>query len=146
MTNKLVNLIKTAMENGIDRPKLRLGKYKFSKAARPDILWVADQSPYGADDGQFYGKIDMTTGDFYPSYTCSLEDITEIGIVMENPGLAAKVYGQRTGTCCCCGRMLTNKESIRLMIGPICLEKYGFIPSELIDDAEDDGQIKLADI
>lgn len=32
----------------------------------------------------------------------------------------AAEYGRRTGVCACCGRDLTNKESIELGIGPIC--------------------------
>lgn len=36
----------------------------------------------------------------------------------------AKQYGQLTGICCCCGRTLTNEESIAEGIGPICKGKY----------------------
>lgn len=144
MTNKLVELMKTAMSNGIKTPKLLLSSFKFSKAAAKPCIWVTDQRPYGSNT--YYGRIELQAGDFFPSRDINPVLLADIKAVMENPGLAAKVYGQRTGTCCCCGRMLTNKESIRLMIGPICLEKYGFSPNELIDDAEDDGQIKLADI
>lgn len=35
----------------------------------------------------------------------------------------AKEYGQMTGTCCNCGRTLTNEESIRDGIGPRCAGK-----------------------
>lgn len=35
----------------------------------------------------------------------------------------AKEYGQATGTCCNCGRTLTNEESIRDGIGPVCSGK-----------------------
>lgn len=142
--SKLVDLMKTAMSNGIKSPKLRLGSYKFSKAVAKQVIWVTDQRPYG--ENTYYGFIKIDEDAFYPARTTAKEIVQEIQSIIDNPGLAAKVYGQKTGTCCCCGRTLVNKESIRLMIGPICLEKYGFIPSELIDDAEDDGQIKLSDI
>jgi len=36
----------------------------------------------------------------------------------------AKKYGQQTGTCCQCGRELTNENSIREGIGPICAGKF----------------------
>lgn len=36
----------------------------------------------------------------------------------------AKAFGHRTGRCGCCGRTLTNPESIELGIGPICAERY----------------------
>lgn len=32
----------------------------------------------------------------------------------------AKAYGRQTGTCCQCGRELTNETSIREGIGPVC--------------------------
>lgn len=36
----------------------------------------------------------------------------------------AKEYGKVTGTCCNCGRLLTNEESIAAGIGPICASKF----------------------
>lgn len=36
----------------------------------------------------------------------------------------AKEYGKVTGTCCNCGRTLTNEESIEAGIGPICAGKF----------------------
>ena len=41
-----------------------------------------------------------------------------------DPYAAAKLYGQNTGTCSCCGRELTNALSIELGIGPICRGKF----------------------
>jgi hypothetical protein len=43
-----------------------------------------------------------------------------------NPLEAARLHGQRTGSCSCCGRELTNAESIALGIGPICRERFGW--------------------
>jgi len=36
----------------------------------------------------------------------------------------AKEYGKVTGTCCNCGRLLTNEDSIEAGIGPICASKF----------------------
>jgi hypothetical protein len=36
----------------------------------------------------------------------------------------AKEFGALYGTCCCCGRTLTNEESIENGIGSICAGKY----------------------
>ena len=46
--------------------------------------------------------------------------------VASDPHAAAKAYGARTGECSCCGRELTNAESIELGIGPICRDKFGW--------------------
>lgn len=36
----------------------------------------------------------------------------------------AREFGALYGTCCVCGRTLTNEESIEIGIGPICLTKF----------------------
>ncbi len=52
------------------------------------------------------------------------------GIMKElRPGMRldidkAKDFGHRTGRCACCGRTLTNPDSIELGIGPICASRY----------------------
>ena len=38
----------------------------------------------------------------------------------------AREYGQLTGRCAICGRLLTNEESIDYGIGPVCRERGGF--------------------
>ena len=141
--SKLLDLMKTAMSNGIKAPKLRLGNYKFSKAASKDVIWVTDQQPFGSNT--FFGKIALDSGVFYPSPNTSKELVKEIVDLMYNAESAAKVYGRKTGMCCCCGRTLINKTSIRLMVGPICLAKYGFSPAELTD-TEEPIEIRLEDV
>lgn len=39
------------------------------------------------------------------------------------PGQAAE-FGKLTGTCCCCGKLLTDPASIAKGIGPVCEKKY----------------------
>lgn len=36
----------------------------------------------------------------------------------------AQAFGHAFGICCCCGRMLSNDESVALGIGPICRKKW----------------------
>jgi hypothetical protein len=45
---------------------------------------------------------------------------------LTNPEASALEYGREFGVCSICGRMLTNPESIRLAIGPICGGRAGF--------------------
>lgn len=40
---------------------------------------------------------------------------------------ALRSYGRMTSRCGCCGLPLTNKKSIELGIGPICLDKFGLL-------------------
>jgi hypothetical protein len=75
-------------------------------------------------DGTYVGKI---TGDqFIPAREASPVDRAALVTIAQNPADAATRYGQRTGTCSCCGRQLTNEESIARAIGPICLARWGF--------------------
>ena len=46
--------------------------------------------------------------------------------IAKNPLDATIKYGQLTGQCGCCGRLLTNHKSIERGIGPICAENFGF--------------------
>lgn len=141
---KLQQLFKTAMENKIAKPTFRLGEFKFSKAAKGPLIYVTDHGPYG--NNRYFGKMMLDTGEFFPVYSTTKEELAAILAVAENPAAGAKAYGRKTGTCCICGRALINKDSVRLMIGPICLEKVGFSFQDLIDDQEDDGQLSLKDI
>lgn len=45
--------------------------------------------------------------------------------LLADPAAAAVEYGHRTGSCCICGRTLTDPESIAAGIGPICAGKFG---------------------
>jgi hypothetical protein len=112
-----------AKAKGISRPMLRLGIFKFKPAS-------AMSNNYGAiyvtleSDGSYLGKIKDST--FFKARECTPEYEAGIVEVAANPADAAKAYGQRTGNCCVCGRLLTAAESIDKMIGPICAERYGF--------------------
>lgn len=58
---------------------------------------------------------------------CSGEEFIEwINAVNLDVFGACTAYGKITTQCSCCGIPLTNDLSIRLGIGPICREKFGF--------------------
>lgn len=120
-----VSAIATAFEaarmNSIKRPKLRLADFIFSRA--PDTGRNAG-SIYVTRDGEYLGRV--TDGQFHRSMACDAPTEGNVIEVASNPHAAAKAYGQRTGGCSCCGRELTNGESIDLGIGPICRDKFGW--------------------
>jgi hypothetical protein len=77
--------------------------------------------------GSYFGKVDAA-GTFRraPGLACSETAVVEaLRKAQADPEAAAVAYGRETGSCCCCGRGLTNQVSIDLGIGPICLEKLG---------------------
>lgn len=113
----------TATENSIKRPKLRLDTFTF-KPAGPRAKARNVGSIYVLEDGTYRGKVQ--DGKFSPAFNCDPEQQQRIIDAASDPAKAAKAYGQRVGQCSCCGRELTNANSIELGIGPICAGRYGF--------------------
>jgi Family of unknown function (DUF6011) len=111
----------SARAKGIKTPKLRLDTFVFSRA--PDHGSNAG-SIYVKGDGEYLGKV--TAGRFLPSRACDDPTRDRVVAAAADPHASARAYGQRTGTCSCCGRELTNAESIALSIGPICRDKFGW--------------------
>jgi len=109
----------TAFASGIKRPKLRLGAFLFARA--PDTGRNAG-SIYVTRSGEYLGKV--TVNRFHGR--CDDPTTAEIVAVASDPSTAAKAFGQTTGSCSCCGRELTNGESIALGIGQICAEKFSW--------------------
>ena len=108
-------MFETAVKSGYKRPIYRAAGLVITRAPdhgkNPGALYVCTES----DD--YLGKILGTTYQGKPA-----EGLTAIAA---DPRGEAVRYGQRTGTCACCGRTLTAGVSIELGIGPICAEKWG---------------------
>ncbi|MCP4127366.1 MAG: hypothetical protein GY753_09920, partial [Gammaproteobacteria bacterium] len=80
---------------------------------------------YVKDDGEYAGKI-SPEGKFFGLRSARNGVADELVALAKDPLSEAKAYGQRTGSCCCCGRELTDGKSIEAGIGPICASKWGF--------------------
>lgn len=106
---------------GIQWLRLRLDTFVFSDApARGQ--WPA--AVFVKEGDSKLGRI--VGGKFLRSYVCTDDQEARILKAAADPGAAARAYGQRTGTCSCCGRMLTNADSRAAGIGPICAAKHGW--------------------
>lgn len=117
-----------AVASGHKRPTYRAEGLVINLAAahgrNPGALYVKSTNQvYG-------GKLVGTT--FHASNDGRAQDFTPNGnaydalmVIAQDPLEAALRYGQRTGTCACCGRKLTNKLSVELGIGPVCRESWG---------------------
>lgn len=108
-------------QHGIKRPKLRLDTFLFSRA--PDHSRNAG-SIYVTESGTYLGRV--TDGRFLPMPACDDPTKARVVAAAANPHESAKAYGAKTGSCSCCGRELTNRLSIKLGIGPICRDKFGW--------------------
>jgi hypothetical protein len=118
---------------GIASPGLRLGDFVF-KAAPPagrnaGAIYVTRRRVY-------LGKI--LYGRFQPVSECDHATADAIVAAASDPLAAAVAYGMATGRCSCCGRLLTDPESVRVGVGPICAARYFGTGGN--DNAESEGE------
>ena len=115
----IARMFEAAILNGLRKPAYRAEGLKITLAPangrNAGALYVVRES-----DDTYLGKIVGTT---YQSTSAgnALQDLLRIAA---DPLKAAVEYGRKTGRCACCGRELTNEESIELGIGPICKERF----------------------
>lgn len=115
---------------GIKRPKMRLLTGDTEPTASIVISEAASHSVNAGSlyvkspEGLYLGKI--TKGLYFRSRDVDNTLETNIRQALSNPSASAVAYGRRTGECSCCGRELTNAESIERGIGPICEGNFGF--------------------
>ena len=115
-------MFESARSGGFKAPKYRaeglILNFAPEYGKNPGAIYVKDEG------GNYLGKV--VNGSFAPMRTPEAEAAKEALLrIAENPKDAAIRYGRKTGRCSCCGRELTNSESIALGIGPICASKWG---------------------
>lgn len=119
--DKIEQAFATAFSNGAKKPKLRIAGFTFSPA--PKTSRNAG-SIYVKQDGQYLGKV--SSGKFLCTRECGDERRDQVLTVAADPKTAAIAHGLKMGNCACCGRDLTDPESIAAGIGPVCAAKYGW--------------------
>ena len=108
----------------LKRPRLRIADIQFSLAPasgrNAGCIYVVR-----ASDDTYLGKITLEDK-FLTSRDCTAADSATVARVAADPAAAATAHGHEYGQCSCCGRELTNPESVARGIGPICAEKWGW--------------------
>ena len=119
---KINKMFATAKANGLKKPALRIGDITISIAPangkNAGCLYVKDS-------GEYAGKI-TAVGEFFKVRAAREAIKGELQALALDPKGKAIEHGRKTGNCSCCGRELTNHESIQLGIGPICASKWGW--------------------
>ena len=115
-------MFETAVTNGHKSPIYRACVFPY---INPDLI-ISRAPDHGKNPGALYVK--TSTDDYLgkiigTQYTG--KPAPALVAIAANPRGEAVRYGMRTGTCSCCGRTLTNAESIKLGIGPICASRWG---------------------
>lgn len=117
---RIATAFATAKASGLRFPKLHLDTFTFSLASASGRN---AGSIYVKEDETYLGKI--ADGKLTRSRDCDADLEARIVAACADPSAAAEAYGKRTGRCSCCGRELTNEESVARSIGPICAGKWG---------------------
>ena len=112
----------TAKSNGLKRPIIRSGETKVYPAGESSTnagcLYVKDKW------GEYLGKV-TPQGEFFRARDVSDESIKPVLDLASDPLGTAIRHGLETGECACCGRELTDPESVKQGIGPICKKRFG---------------------
>lgn len=129
----LANSFLTA-SRALKNPKLRLvtatgRKVVLSRCGMssrtPGEISMTDGRPFGSNT--YYGRITPQGRAYWRNIPDSVLD--EVKALLKefeaDPKAAMLVQGTRTGSCCICGRELTDPESVALGIGPICGGRWG---------------------
>ena len=123
--NRLFSVFQAAKSRGLKRLTLRLSGVSVKPNRDLTTLWVTSQTE--TEEGN-YGPQPKYLGKVTPNRLDSRLSDEVKAVLLEaasDPLTAAVRYGKETGSCSCCGRDLTNPDSIAAGIGPICREKYG---------------------
>jgi hypothetical protein len=122
----LFNAFEAAKSKGAKRLTLRFKGVNVKPNRNLTALWVTSQTEtehgnYGLQP-KYLGKVTRQTLDSRLS-----DDIKEVLISASTDPLTAAIqYGKVSGECSCCGRELTDPQSIERGIGPICATKFGW--------------------
>lgn len=122
----LFNAFEAAKAKGAKRLTLRFEGINVKPNRDLTALWVTSQTEkeegnYGLQP-KYLGKVTRSALDSRLS-----DDVKEVILSASNDPLTAAIrYGKVSGECSCCGRELTDPQSIAQGIGPICATKFGW--------------------
>jgi hypothetical protein len=122
----LFNAFEAAKNKGAKRLTLRFEGVNVKPNRDLTALWITSQTESEEGDygmkPKYLGKVTRTALDSRLSDT-----VKEVILgAASDPLTAAIRYGKVSGSCSCCGRELTVKESIERGIGPVCATKFGW--------------------
>jgi hypothetical protein len=126
MFEALFNAFEAARSKGAKRLTLRFAGVNVKPNRDMSALWVTSQTEteegnYGIQP-KYLGKVTRKALD-----SRLPDDVKAIIMAAASDPLTAAIrYGKVSGECSCCGRELTNPESIERGIGPICADKFGW--------------------
>jgi hypothetical protein len=122
----LFNAFEAAKGKGAKRLTLRFEGVNVKPNRDLSALWVTSQTEFEQGDygmqPKYLGKVTRTSID--SKFSDTVRE-TIMGAASD-PLTAAIKYGKVSGSCSCCGKELTVKESIDRGIGPICARNFNW--------------------
>lgn len=118
--SRIEELFRAAKDAGLKRPAFRAEGVEISEASASSRNVGA---LYVKADGVYQGKV--MGGRFMPVRDVEENTAAALLAVAADPRAAAVRYGRLTGHCACCGRELTDPESVARGVGPICEARWG---------------------
>lgn len=118
--SRINDLFNTAKGNGLKKPKFRTEHVVISEAPahgrNAGALYVTKGDAY-------LGKI--VDGKYLATNEAPVATLSYLRQLADDPLAAGVAYGRLTGSCCACGRTLTDPVSVENGIGPICESNWG---------------------
>lgn len=114
---------------GIDLRSVPTGRYAAEDKEGVLRFFKIDNVQKGRWEGWVFVKA-MASNDLWkvgsqrPNQAYSGKSMHAMSLIAENPEAASARYGQEIGVCGVCGRTLTDPDSIRRGIGPVCAERF----------------------
>jgi hypothetical protein len=116
--SKVKEVLDNAFADKIKTPKLRFDGIVLSRAGdnskNPGAVYVKV-------DGFYAGKLH---GGYFTPFNAPEGTTEKLISICKDPLTEAVAYGKKFGSCCACGRTLTNHASIEAGIGPICGSRF----------------------
>lgn len=124
--SRIKEMFDTAKQNGLEYPKLRVEDVIISLApatgANAGALYVKKKVN---GENAYAGK--LKDGKWFPVRDFANDEnlVKLLQEIAKDPQKVAAMHGHKTGKCSMCGRKLTDKKSVELGIGPICIQNWG---------------------
>ena len=97
------------------------------RSANPGHINVTDTAR-GFEDRVWFGRI-TPQGGWVSSRKIDAAELRAVEAALAefnaDPAAAAASYGHAVGSCCFCGRELTDERSVSVGYGPICADRFG---------------------
>ena len=121
--DKIRELFKTPLENGLKYPKFTVGDITLSLPTENSASYNKD-AIYVRHEDVYVGKI--MDGKFMPTNRCHASVSDKLMAIAKDPRGEAVGHGHLHGNCSFCRKRLSDERSMKVGYGEICADKWGF--------------------